>query len=60
LYEQGFTISGARNKLDNRASNLAAGIEELPPEHAPAVDTAALRVELLDILALLKQAIRPA
>jgi len=24
LYEQGFTISGARNKLDNRASELAA------------------------------------
>ena len=29
LYEQGFTISGARNKLDSRASSLAGGIEEV-------------------------------
>lgn len=58
LYEQGFTISGARNKLDSRASSLAGGIEEAPVEAAPVVDTAKLRVELLDILALCKQSIR--
>jgi len=60
LYEQGFTISGARNKLDSRASNLAGGIEEVQVEEAPAVDTARLRAELLDIVALLKQGVRPA
>lgn len=57
LYEQGFTISGARNKLDSRASNMAGGIEEVQIEEAPGVDTARLRVELLDILALLKQSV---
>jgi DNA-binding transcriptional MerR regulator len=60
LYEQGFTISGARNKLDSRASNLAGGIEEAQAEAAPVVDMAKLRVELLDILALCKQSVRPA
>ena len=58
LYEQGFTISGARNKLDSRASSLAGGVEEVQVEAAPVVDTAKLRVELLDILALCKQSIR--
>lgn len=43
LYEQGFTISGARNKLDSRASNQAGGIEEVQVEEAPVVDTARLR-----------------
>ena len=59
LYEQGFTISGARNKLDSRASNLAAGIEEMQVEETPAVDTARLRADLLDILALCKQGVQP-
>lgn len=58
LYEQGFTISGARNKLDSRASNLAGGIEEVQVEEAPVVDTARLRTELLDILALCKQSVQ--
>lgn len=58
LYEQGFTISGARNKLDSRASNLAAGIEEVQVEEMPVVDTARLRADLLDIIALCKQSIR--
>jgi len=57
LYEQGFTISGARNKLDSRASNLAAGIEEVQVEEMPVVDTAKLRADLLDIIALCKQSI---
>ena len=54
LYEQGFTISGARNKLDSRLANgdgladLAIG---LPPLE---VDTVAIRNELSDILSLLK------
>src|SRR3954465_14417878 len=40
LYEQGFTISGARNRLDSRASAHAGGIEEVQVEEAPVVDTA--------------------
>lgn len=57
LYEQGFTISGARNKLDSRLANgqangdddLAAG---LPPLEA---NTVAIRNELSEILSLLKR-----
>ena len=61
LYEQGFTISGARNRLDSRAGGLAGGIEELAVEEAATVDTVKLREELQGILALLKQSIpRPA
>lgn len=51
LYEQGFTISGARNKLDSRIANgddLTAG---LPPLE---VDTVTIRQELTEILNLLK------
>src|SRR5215469_6530169 len=55
LYEQGFTISGARNKLDSRLANgdegLAALAMGLPPLE---VDTVAIRNELSDILSLLK------
>jgi DNA-binding transcriptional MerR regulator len=59
LYEQGFTISGARNKLDSRAAE-PDGIE-LPAEPAaPAIDPHALRTELLAILDLLKHGPRAA
>jgi DNA-binding transcriptional MerR regulator len=54
LYEQGFTISGARNKLDSRAS---APVSEAPPNLSlvpgSSVDVEALRDELHDILLLL-------
>ncbi|MFC0254492.1 MerR family transcriptional regulator [Massilia consociata] len=54
LYEQGFTISGARNRLDGRGHAVADEPEvELPPA-APAVDADMVRAELLEILALLK------
>jgi len=55
LYEHGFTISGARNRLDGRMHQVEA--EEAVPEAAPApaIDPAALRAELHAILALLKQ-----
>jgi len=63
LYEQGFTISGARNKLDSRIANgngngngsvhgedsLAAGLPALE------VNTVAIRNELSEILNLLKR-----
>ena len=53
LYEQGFTISGARNKLDIRL------MEEAIPDMAPAplssvIDVEAICVELQSILRLLK------
>lgn len=50
LYEQGFTISGARNKLDTRIveveTHLSAG--------AAGFDVQAMRMELKAILALLE------
>ncbi len=57
LYEQGFTISGARNRLDGRGSSAdeAEVAAQVPP--APAAPTIApeqLREELHAILAILK------
>ena len=54
LYEQGFTISGARNKLGSRLGEHGDMPEEpmAPPE--PQVDLIALRNELVDILQLLR------
>ena len=51
LYEQGFTISGARNKLDTRPS-----VPDIPLALLPALgnDLSALRVELEGILVLLR------
>ncbi len=49
LYEQGFTISGARNKLDNQP------VTEIDADATdPALDPAAIRDELHAILGLLK------
>ena len=57
LYEQGFTISGARNRLDGRGAHVEE-VEALPPmPSAPSVPTIApalLREELHAILAILK------
>jgi DNA-binding transcriptional MerR regulator len=65
LYEQGFTISGARNRLDGRGGPLDESAQhgatsgaapemapEAPPE--PTVPTDELREELRAILALLR------
>ena len=61
LYEQGFTISGARNRLDGRGSAAdEAGTAGLPPDGLPdaapdpAVPVDELREELHAILALLR------
>ena len=60
LYEQGFTISGARNKLDSRAVDGAAAEydggfgEEARAIPAP-LDREMIRSELLSILSLLQQ-----
>ncbi|MDY0973623.1 MerR family transcriptional regulator [Massilia sp. CFBP9012] len=60
LYEQGFTISGARNRLDGRAS-AAIEFDGLDlPDSPPAIDGDKLRADLLDILDLLKNGSRPA
>ncbi|MBQ5963038.1 MerR family transcriptional regulator [Massilia sp. ZL223] len=60
LYEQGFTISGARNRLDSRASALAGAEEPELPDMAPAVDVEHMRAELLGILDILKNGPQPA
>jgi len=60
LYEQGFTISGARNKLDSRATGFSqAEYDEgsgfgAAASEAPPLDQRMLREELLGILELLK------
>lgn len=63
LYEQGFTISGARNKLDSRAYDGAAaeydGVSAVNGEALKdvpaALDREMIRSELLSILSLLQQ-----
>ena len=54
LYEQGFTISGARNRLDEggNASSARSGRAEAP--QAPAADIAALRREIRSVIELLR------
>jgi DNA-binding transcriptional MerR regulator len=54
LYEQGFTISGARNRLDGRGGPLeeAEAISETPP--VPTLSPDQLREELQAILAVLR------
>lgn len=55
LYEQGFTISGARNKLDSRITDTGSDYDAALD--AATIDPNAvlsIRNELLDILSLLK------
>ncbi len=55
LYDQGFTISGARNKLSERESRNVA-VEDVQQESfivQPTVNVEAIRSELNDILRLL-------
>ncbi|MGV3653328.1 MAG: MerR family transcriptional regulator [Noviherbaspirillum sp.] len=54
LYEQGFTISGARNKLDSRMASAEPQAVPAPAPPQPQVDTIALRSELAEILELLQ------
>jgi DNA-binding transcriptional MerR regulator len=60
LYEQGFTISGARNKLDSRHVEDHAALLADPAEHhepiPPGSGMAYVRQELEAILALLRRA----
>ena len=52
LYEQGFTISGARNRLDGRGN--ADDAETAAPPAPPTIGPELLREELHAILAILK------
>jgi DNA-binding transcriptional MerR regulator len=57
LYDQGFTISGARNKLDMRLEDGGEDIAAVELDPGPPVveiDTVAIRNELSEILTLLK------
>ena len=57
LYEQGFTISGARNRLDSSVDDFDLALdpsEAAQAHHAAGVDWRALRSELEAIAALLK------
>ncbi|WP_244813699.1 MerR family transcriptional regulator [Caballeronia sp. Lep1P3] len=58
LYEQGFTINGARNRLDaqGRANGDAAEMDESPgaaQAQQPAVDVDQLRSEIMQVIDLL-------
>jgi len=55
LYEEGFTISGARNRLDNvrldaEEKSDPPAPRELRASHGPGVDVAAIRRELRAVL----------
>ena len=52
LYEQGFTISGARNRLDSRLFDSAELVEQVEAS-PPGPDLFAMREELLSIAQLL-------
>jgi DNA-binding transcriptional MerR regulator len=52
LYEEGFTISGARNRLDEPASKVAATAVVQPT--TPSSSGFSLRAELLGIIELLR------
>jgi len=54
LYEQGFTISGARNKLDTRILDAADESTSQEESQAQSAQLTAIRVELQSILDLLK------
>ena len=55
LYEQGFTISGARNRLDDGAPALSARAAKMDNMGlAPTVDMALVRRELKSVLDLLR------
>lgn len=54
LYEQGFTISGARNRLDQPTANGAPARPVAVKPEAVSVDWTTLRSEIQNVLALLR------
>jgi DNA-binding transcriptional MerR regulator len=54
LYEEGFTISGARNRLDNGAHAAEERAEPASPRSGAGADVAAIRRELRALLETLR------
>jgi len=54
LYEQGFTISGARNRLDEGAGSASGRSGRGEVSRAPAADLSALRQEIKSVIELLR------
>src|SRR3990172_1769674 len=54
LYEQGFTISGARNRLGESGNGSSARSGRAEAPQAPAADIAALRREIRSVIELLR------
>jgi DNA-binding transcriptional MerR regulator len=55
LYEQGFTISGARNKLDSRIMDVVPDPHPVAQANGDGFDVMEIRRELTEILTLLKR-----
>jgi DNA-binding transcriptional MerR regulator len=55
LYEQGFTISGARNKLDSRIMDVVPDAHPVAHGNGNALDVMEIRKELTEILTLLQR-----
>ncbi|NRO97651.1 MerR family transcriptional regulator [Paraburkholderia sp. NMBU_R16] len=55
LYEQGFTINGARNRLDARGAVVEEGSDASQPEVAPTAQPAPSAAPALDIERLRKE-----
>jgi DNA-binding transcriptional MerR regulator len=54
LYEQGFTISGARNRLESGPVDLETAAAAPPADVLPALSLIDLRGELRSVIALLR------
>ncbi|MDH5553421.1 MAG: MerR family transcriptional regulator [Nitrosomonas sp.] len=54
LYEQGFTISGARNRLGQSAAELRPAITESATVPQMTVDVALIRGEIKNVLSMLR------
>jgi DNA-binding transcriptional MerR regulator len=54
LYEQGFTISGARNRLDETLSSARSGSREATESAPPTGDEIAIRKEIQGIIDMLR------
>jgi DNA-binding transcriptional MerR regulator len=54
LYEEGFTISGARNRLDNSLATEEKGEPDRANRAALALDLSALKRELREVLEVLQ------
>ncbi|GGC71842.1 MerR family transcriptional regulator [Undibacterium terreum] len=53
LYEQGFTINGARNKLNMHVNGSSANDDQIDDTASPPLNLVAIRSELTSILSLL-------